>query len=117
MEFEFITLDKCGEETEWLCHFIENIPTLEKPMPPMCIHYDNQLTIGHVQSQMYNNKSRHICCKLCTIKQLLLTRIIPIDYVKSKDNLVDLLTKWLNRELVENSSKGMELEPIRENVL
>lgn len=64
-------------------------------MPPICIHYDNQLATGWVQSQMYNGKFRHICCKHGTIKQLLLTRIIPIDYVKSKDNLVDLLTKWL----------------------
>ena len=25
MEYEFIALDKCGEEAEWLCHFLEDI--------------------------------------------------------------------------------------------
>ena len=25
IEYEFITLDKCGKEAEWLCHFLEDI--------------------------------------------------------------------------------------------
>ena len=37
-----------------------------------------------------------------------------IDYVKSKDNIADPLTKGLNRELVEKSSKGMGLKPVKE---
>ena len=61
---------------------------------------------------MYNGKSRHICFRHNTIRQLLYTRVISIDYVKSKDNIVDPLTKELNRELVEKSSRGMELKSI-----
>ena len=26
IESEFIALDKCGDEAEWLCHFLEDIP-------------------------------------------------------------------------------------------
>ena len=26
LEFEFVALDKCGEETEWLRNFLEDIP-------------------------------------------------------------------------------------------
>ena len=54
---------------------------------------------------MYDGKSRHIRRRHNTIKQLLSTGVISLDYVKSEDNIVDLLTKWLNRELVEKSSK------------
>ena len=63
---------------------------------------------------MYNGKSRHICCKHNTIRQLLSTGVISIDYVKSKDNIAKPLTKGLNRELVEKSSKGMGLKLIKE---
>ena len=28
MESEFIALDKCGEEAEWLRHFLEDIPSV-----------------------------------------------------------------------------------------
>ena len=114
MESEFIALDKCGEETEWLRHFLEDIPRWLKPVPPICIHCDSQSAIGRPQNSMYNGKSRHIRRRHNTIKQQLSTRVISIDYVKSKDNIEDLLTKGLNRELVEKSSKGMRLKPVKE---
>ena len=63
---------------------------------------------------MYNGKVRHICRRNNINRQLLSTGIISIDYVKSKDNIVDLLTKELNRGLVEKSSRGMRLNPIQE---
>ena len=63
---------------------------------------------------MYNGKSRHIRRRHNTIKQQLLIGVISIDYVKSKDNIADPLTKGLNRELVEKSSKGMRLKPVKE---
>ena len=61
---------------------------------------------------MYNGKSRHIRRRHNTIRQLISTRDISIDYVRSKDNIVDPLTKGLNRELVEKLSRGMRLKPI-----
>ena len=114
MESEFIALDKCGEEAEWLRHFLEDIPRWPKPVPPICIHCDNQSAIGRAQNSMYNGKYRHIRRRHNTIKQQLSTRVISIDYVKSKDNIADPLTKGLNRELVEKSSKGMRLKPVKE---
>ena len=114
MESEFIALDKCGEEAEWLRHFLEDIPRWPKPVPPICIHCDSQSAIGRVQNSMYNGKSRHIHRRHNAIKQQLSTGVISIDYVKSKDNIADPLTKGLNRELVEKSSKGMGLKPVKE---
>ena len=93
MEYDFIALDKCGEEIEWLHHFLEDIRIWPRLVPPICIHCDNQSTIGIAQSSMYNGKSRHIRRGHNTIKQLFSTRIISIDYVKSKDNIADPLTK------------------------
>ena len=83
-------------------------------MPPISIHCDSQFAIGRAQSNMYNGKSRHIRRRHNTIKQLLSIEIISVNYVKSKDNITDLLTKGLNRELVEKSSRGMKLKPIKE---
>ncbi|GJR66370.1 retrovirus-related pol polyprotein from transposon TNT 1-94 [Tanacetum coccineum] len=85
MESEFIALDKCGEEAEWL-----------------------------PKSTMYNGKSRHIRRRHNSIRQLLSTGVISIDYVASKDNIADPFTKGLSRELVSKSSKGMGLKPLKE---
>ena len=69
VESEFIALDKCGEEAEWLRHFLEDIPRWPKPVPPIFIHCDSQSTIGRAQNSMYNGKSRHIRRRHNTIKQ------------------------------------------------
>ena len=63
---------------------------------------------------MYNGKSRHIRHKHNTIRQLQSIGVIFIDYVKSKDNIANPLTKGLNRNLVEKSLRGMGLKPMKE---
>ena len=83
-------------------------------MPPICIHCDSQSAIGRAQNSMYNGKSRHIHRRHNTIRQLLSIGVISLDYVRSKDNIENMLTKGLNRELVEKSSKGMRLKLIKE---
>jgi hypothetical protein len=83
-----------------------------KPMPPICIHFDSQSAIGRAQSYMYNGKSRHIRRRHNTVRQLLSNGIISIDYIKSKDNIANPLTKCLSGEHVNCSSRGMGLKPI-----
>lgn len=114
MESEFIALDKCGEEAEWLRHFMEDIPEWSKSVTAICIHCDNTSGIGRAQSTMYNGKSRHIRRRHKTIRQLISTGVITIDYVKSKDNIADPLTKGLSRDAVYKSSRGMGLKPLNE---
>ncbi|KAF3652463.1 putative 17.9 kDa class I heat shock protein-like [Capsicum annuum] len=111
MESEFIALDKAGEEAEWLRNFLEDIPYWPKSVAPVCIHCDGQAAIGRAGSMMYNGKSRHIRRRHNTVIELLSSGIITIDYVKSKDNVSDPLTKGLSREGVERTSKGMGLRP------
>ena len=83
-------------------------------MTQICIHCDSQSAIGKAQNSMYNGKSRHICRRHNTIRQLLSIGVISLNYVRYKDNITDPLTKGLNKELVEKSSRGMRLKPIKE---
>ena len=112
IESTFIALDKCGEEAEWLRQFLEDILRWPKPVPAISIHCDSQSTIGRAQNIMYNGKSRHIRRRHNSIRQLISTGVISIDYVKSKNNVADPLTKGLNREQVEKSLRGMGLKPV-----
>nr|GEV32876.1 retrovirus-related Pol polyprotein from transposon TNT 1-94 [Tanacetum cinerariifolium] len=114
MESEFIALDKCEEEAEWLRQFVEDIPSWPKPITAISIHCDSQSEIGRAHSTMYNGKSRHIHRRHNSIRQLLSTGVISIDYMQSKDNITDLLTKGLSGELVSKSSKGMGLKLLKE---
>ncbi|PHT83444.1 hypothetical protein T459_11887 [Capsicum annuum] len=109
MESEFIALDKASEKAEWFRNFLEDIPYWPKSVVPVCIHCDSQAEIGRAGSIMYNVKSHHIRRRHNIIRELLSSGIITIEYVKSKDNMSDPLTKGLSREGVERTSKGMGL--------
>ena len=98
MESEFIALDKAGEEVA------------------VCIHCDSQAAIGRARNVMYNGKSRHIRLRHDTVRQLLSSGIITIDYVKSKDNIADPLTKGLTREMIAKTSRGMGLRPLNKSL-
>ena len=112
IEANFIALDKASEEAGWLYNFLKDIPNWPKLVLVVCIYYDSQASSGKAKNVMYNGKSRHIRRRHNTVRQLLLNEIISIDYVKSKENIADPLTKGIPRELIENLSKGMGLRPI-----
>ncbi|KAF3619636.1 hypothetical protein FXO37_33624 [Capsicum annuum] len=111
MKSEFIALDKDGEEAEWHWNFLEDISYWSKPVAPVCIHCDFQAAIGRAGSMMYNGKSHHIRRRHNIVRELLNSGIITVDYIKSKDNVSDPLTKVLSRERVERTSKVMGLRP------
>ena len=81
-------------------------------MPAICTHCDSQLAIGRAQSHIYNDKSRHIRRRHNTVRQLLSNGIMTIEYIRSKENIADPLTKGLAREQVSKSLRGMGLKPI-----
>nr|GEV44348.1 chlorophyll a-b binding protein 3C, chloroplastic [Tanacetum cinerariifolium] len=97
---KFIALDKCGEEAEWLRQFVKDIPRWPKPVTTISIHCDSKSAMGRAKSTMYNEKSRHIRRRHNSIRQLLSSGVISIDYVASKDNIANPFTKGLSRELV-----------------
>ena len=117
MESEFIALDKAAEEAEWLRNFLEDIPVWHKPVTTICIHCDSMTAQARAKSNIYNGKSRHIRRRHNTIKQLLSSGVISIQYIKSKENLADHLTKGLPREQVKFTSRGMGLKALERVIL
>ena len=59
MESEFITLDKAGEEAEWLRNFLEDILFWPKHVGHICIYCDSQAAIGRAE-------------ELCTMERLVI---------------------------------------------
>ena len=110
MESKFIALDKACEEAEWLHNFLEDIPCWKKPVSSVMIHCDSQAAIGRAHNAMYNGKSRHIRRRHNTVRHMISSGIVSVDYVKSIDNLADPLTKGLNRDQMAKLLEGMGLK-------
>lgn len=75
----------------------------------MPIHCDCQATIARAKSKIYNGKNRYTRMRHSIIKQLLELGVMSIGFVKSELNLVDPLTKPLNKSFVAIMSRGMGL--------
>ena len=60
MASEFIALASASKEAEWLRDLIYEIPIWPKPVAPISIHYDSEITLSRAYSHVYNGKSRHI---------------------------------------------------------
>ena len=71
----------------------------------MSMSCDSQAIIAKAKSKMFNGKNRHIRLRHNIVQQVLKTRVISLDFVRSRLNLVDPLTKPLNRKLMEQTSR------------
>jgi len=76
------------------------------------LHCDSQAAIGVGHNSVYNGKKRHICNRHGAVKQLLRHGVISLEYVRSKKNLADALTKGLPRRVVLELLRGMGLKPM-----
>jgi hypothetical protein len=100
MVAEFMALAFCSKEAEWLKNLLMEILIWPKPMSFISLHCDRHATFSWAYGHIYNGKSRHIGLKHSYVRQLFTDGLITIDFVRSVQNLVDLLTKGLARDLV-----------------
>ena len=112
MEAEFIALEKASFEAEWLRNLVSVIPLWTRPTSPVSMRCDSQAATVKAKSKMFNGKNKHIRIRHNIVWQLLETRVISLDFLRSELNLIDPLTKPLNRKLVKQTSRGMGILPI-----
>ena len=101
-------MSSVGEESDWLRSMLIDIPLWGKPIPPLTIYCDDKTAIFRALSDCYNGKSRQIRLKHNHVKILLEDGIISLQYVKSKLNLADPLSKGLDKELMVQLVMGWE---------
>ncbi|KAD7116815.1 hypothetical protein E3N88_04083 [Mikania micrantha] len=106
------TLAAAGKEAEWLRNLIFEIPLWSKPISPIFIRCDSAATLAKAYSHMYNGKSRYLGVRHSMIRKFILNGVIYVEFVRSKLNLADHLTKGLGRDLVNKSAIGMGLKSI-----
>ncbi|GJU81911.1 zinc finger, CCHC-type containing protein [Tanacetum coccineum] len=99
-----------GKEAEYLKNLILEIPLWVKPMAPISIRYDSAATLEKAYSHMYNKKSRNLGVRHSMIRELITNRVVSIEFMRSKQNLADHLTKGLARDLVIKSAELMRLK-------
>ena len=87
---------------------MSDLPMVKKPLPVISIHCDSMTTIAKIKNSKYNQKQRrHIQVRLKSVRELVSDGIIAVDFIGTKDNTADPLTKGLTLALVQKSRLGM----------
>ncbi|KAL6334057.1 hypothetical protein AAG906_001813 [Vitis piasezkii] len=114
MKAEFIALEKTSFEAEWLRNLLIDIPLWTRPTSSVSMCCDSQTAIAKAKSKIFNGKNKHIRLRHNIVRQLLERMVISLEFMRSKLNLSNPLTKPLNKKLVEETSRGMRHMPITE---
>ena len=108
MEIELMALKKARSKVVWLRSLLIDMPLFTNSVVFVCFPCDCQAVITRVKSKVYNGKSQHIQLRL---RQLIDNDVMSLNFVRSKRNLANPLTKPLARRLVSKTSRGIELMP------
>jgi hypothetical protein len=105
-------LDTATVEAEWLRELLMDLLIVEKPIPTILTNCDNQTMIVKVNSSKDNMKSsRHVKRQLKSVRKLINTGVIALDYIHTSKNLVDQFTKGLSRIVIDHASMELGLRP------
>jgi len=97
MEFELIALDTTCSETEWLKDLLFEFSIMHKLILLISVHTDLRSTIEILIQDKANKKmNKHIQIRLKSVQHLL-GKVVLSDFVKSKKNIADPLTKGFLR--------------------
>ena len=75
---------------------MENIQAkYDEPIP---IFHDNTSAINISKNPVMHSKTKHICIKFHFLKEHVTKKNIKLEYVETKEHIVDIFTKPLPRE-------------------
>ena len=83
-----------------------------KPIPPLNIYCDNQDAIFWASSDCYDGNSRQVRLKHNHVRRLVEEGVISLQYLKSRFNFADPLSKELGKDLMVETCNGMGIEPV-----
>jgi len=87
-----------------------------QPMSAISLQYDSKTTMSRAYNNIYTGKSSHISIRHGYVWKLITNGVIIIVYVKSVNNLVDLLIKRLSRNMIRKKTSGMRLKPVIKDI-
>jgi len=104
-ESEYYAIVECAKEVLWYKNLFSELGIKLKDL---AINVDNQAAIYNCKNETINPKSKHIQLKYHKIRELVNSKILDVQYIRSQMNLADGFTKYLS---------GPSMTKFRNNVL
>jgi hypothetical protein len=97
VEAEYVAMSRCAQQMVWMSSWLDEVEI--KHTLPGLIKGDNRGAIALTKNTRDHGKVKHIDIRHHYICELLESGKIAIEYVPSAENLADLFTKPLPRDL------------------
>ena len=95
MESEYMAACAATQEAIWLRSLLKDLNLLDQSKP-MVIREDNQACIAFSLNPGVYKKSKHIDVKFHFVRERVASKEIVLEYIDTKDQLADILTKALD---------------------
>ena len=98
-EAEYIAAAACCTQVLWMKQTLQDVHVqFEDPILILC---DNTSAISISKNPVMHSKTKHIPIKYHFVREQVLGKIIKLDYIGTKDQVADILTKPLPKEAFE----------------
>lgn len=109
-EAEYTTGYKAAQEIIWVQNMINDFSIEGLEVASTLLLIDNNAAIRLTRNPELHDRTKHIDLKYHFLRKMTLSGRINTQWVSSKDNLADLLTKPLPRDVFENPVKGLGMD-------
>jgi hypothetical protein len=109
MEAEYMALAHASQQAIWIHTLLSEMG--HNITEPITIWVDNQAAIAHAITEMTMQRTKHIDIKYHFIRDAIAQELIIPDYIDTKDNLADFLTKALPAPRHMDLCKRIGLSP------
>ena len=109
MEAEYIVTTTCCTQVLWVKQTSKDLRVkFNEPIPIFC---DNTNTINISKNHVIHSKTKHIPIKYHFIREQVAEKNINLEYVGTKEKIVDIFTKQLPREAFEYLRQKLGILP------
>eukprot|EP00253_Pinus_taeda_P004898 PITA_04898 len=98
-EAEYVAAASCCTQLLWMMQTLQDFQIT--CTPPISILCDNTSAISISKNPVMHSKTKHISIKYHFLREQVLEQKVKLEYVPSKEQVVDILTKPLPRETFE----------------
>jgi hypothetical protein len=107
---EYVAMCEATKEVTWMRRLLSSIGATQlNPTKLLC---DNQGAIRLVSNAEFHQRTKHIDVKFHYIREQYQNQIIAVDYVGTKDQLADVLTKALGGPVFQDMRKKIGVTEI-----
>ena len=107
MEEEFISCYEATSQALWLRNFITSLKSFYSIVRPLSIYCHNLTAIFFSKSNKSGSHNKHINIKVLIVREHIKKQEAVIDYVKTKLNIEDPMTKVLLAKLDKDHVNSM----------